>query len=127
MQFPDDAHGSAALVADVIGGSKKGVWGRAAGVLFVFAHEQKDMAAFFAVMDIPLTGCRLGACGALTLPMEQAGTDGKVIIERGWRIILVGFVECDHEHIGLDFLEIFHALTYGSGLEESQGDEQLIA
>lgn len=75
MQFPDDAHGSAALVTDIIRSSKEGIWGGAAGILLILAHKQKHLAAILPMVDISLTGWGLGARGALTLPMEQAGSD----------------------------------------------------
>lgn len=79
------------------------------------------------MMDIPLTGRRIGIRRGLALPMEQAGADRVIVVQRCGRIVLVCLVERDQQDIRFLVLEILHALAQCLGLEEIQRNQQLIA
>ena len=127
VQPPHDIHGSAALVTDVICCAEERIRRSTAGILLEFTDEQQHLSIVFLMMDIPLTGRRIGIRRGLALPMEQAGADCIIIVERGRRIILVCLVERDQQDIRFLVLEILHALTQRLGLEEIQSHKKLIA
>ena len=91
IQPPGDVHGTGAVVPDVVCRAEVGIRLRAAGdsVGFEFPHEQQHTAAFFFMVDIPLSGRGVLRSGALALPMEQLAVDGVIVIHRGGRIMSI--------------------------------------
>ena len=127
MQPPHDIHGPAALMADIIRCAEECVRCSAAGILLEFTDEQQHLSIVFLMMDIPLAGRRIGIRRGLALPMEQAGADCVIIVQRCGRIVLICLIERDQQDIRFLVLEILHALTQRLGLEEIQSHKKLIA
>jgi len=101
VQLPHDVHGAAAGVADVIRCAEEGIRRSAAGIALGLADEQQHMAAPRRVVDVALAGGRIGAGGGLALPVEQPGIDGVIVVHRRRRILLVGLVQRNQQHVGL--------------------------
>jgi hypothetical protein len=51
--------------------------------------EQHDPCAERVVPLVPLSGFAVGACGRLTLPVNQVATDGVVTVASRWRELSV--------------------------------------
>lgn len=83
VQPPHDVHGPAALVADIICRTEECIWRGTAGILLEFTHKQEDFAVLLLVVNIPLAGRRISIGRGLALPMEQAGADRIIVVERG--------------------------------------------
>ena len=85
-QLPHERDRPLALVRHVVDWTQEGVrHGRP--VLFLPGpHEQQDLPAQFAMLDVSLACRRLLARERLRLPVEQRGGDGVILVERGWRV-----------------------------------------
>lgn len=83
VQPPHDIHGLAALVTDVIRSAEERIRRSAADILLELANKQEYFAALLLVVDVTLSGRRIGIGRGLALPMEQAGADRIIVVQRG--------------------------------------------
>ena len=119
VQPPHDIHRLAALVADVIRCAEERVRRSAAGVLLKFADKQQYFTALLLMMDVALASSRFSIGSRLALPVEEAGADRVIVVQRCGRIVLICLVERDQQDIRFLVLEILHALAQRLGLEET--------
>lgn len=92
---PDNAHWSAAMMADVVDGAEESVGQGKRVAVFIFADKEENGVEALSMVDVALASCAFGGGCALRLPMKQFIADGVVFIHRGRRIISFCFVQCD--------------------------------
>ena len=114
---------------DIVRRAQEGIGFRAVGdpVGFEFPDEEQHAAAALLVMNVTLAGRRIRGSCALALPVEQSFVDGIIVVHGGRRIILVGLVQRDKEHIQFLFRQPLHTLADGGWLQEIQRHQKLVA
>ncbi len=70
MQSPDDAHGSAALMAHVIGWPEKRVRTGEAVLSFAVTNQNEYVTPTVSMVDVPLAGPAVHRGCALGLPVK---------------------------------------------------------
>ena len=80
VEMPDDADGTAAAVADILGGAKKKKGCSTLFVCVVFSDEKQDAMPVFFMLEITAGGWRGVRGCTLRFPIEKMFIHGIIVI-----------------------------------------------
>ena len=80
VQAPDKGNRSLALAGDIISIAQEGVRSRIGSLLLEFSDEKRNQIARLALVEIALNLGTGQPVLALTLPVEEVGIDGIVLV-----------------------------------------------
>ena len=121
-ELPDDAHGVAALVADVFGeASEEIALPAVVEVCLLLPEEQEDAFAALGMVDVALARGTGRGDPVLGLPVEELVGDGVILVERGRGEVPRVFVEFHKER--LDSVVGVVGNPFAGGTETLEGIE----
>lgn len=130
VEAPEDVHGFAFGVANIVSGAEVGVGAGflGKGIVFLFiADKENNFAPLFVVMDIALACGGVFSCRILTLPVEELVGDGIIVVKRRRGVIFTGFFERNQEDVDAQVFGPVDARLEGGGCVVVEGDEELVA